>query len=194
MIFKQMELFHFEGYTINQDLECVDLDMYISRLGNWVKKILFPEFVEFGMEKLEYTFKAPLKTKCCENSVLALFRRDSTVEIDIYVSDILLTVHGRQIKNKELPILRTKTVELFNELSQEYEKYHNENADPDRITAFKNMDMNDRDTLLDTVHSILASIPRPNLDEPEVSIPKPISVADQVKELKEEKQDVSSDK
>lgn len=193
MVFKQMELFHFEGYTINRDLECIDLDMYISRLGNWVRKILFPEFVEFGMEKLEYTFKAPLKTTLCENSVLALFRRDSTVEIDIYVSDILLTVHGRQIKNKELPILRTKTVELFNELSQEYEKYYNENADPDRI-PLKNMDMNDRDTLLDTVHSILASIPRPNLDEPEVSIPEPIPVSDQVKELKEEKQDVSSDK
>jgi hypothetical protein len=194
MIFKQMELFHFEGYTINQDLECVDLGMYISRLGNWVRKILFPEFVEFGMEKLEYTFKAPLKTKCCENSVLAIFRRDSTVEIDIYVSDILLTVHGRQIKREELPILRTKTIELFNNLSKEYEKYYAENADPDRIAAFKNMDMNDRDTLLDTVHSILASIPRPNLDEPEVSIPEPIPVADQVKELKEEKQDVSSDK
>lgn len=51
-----------------------------------------------------------------------------------------------------------------------------------------------RETLLDTVHSILESIPRPDLDEPEVSIPKPIPVADQVKELKEEKQDVSSDK
>lgn len=194
MIFKQMELFHFEGYTINENLECVDLDMYIERLGNWVRKILFPEFVEFGMEKLEYTFKAALKTKYCENSVLAIFRRDSTVEIDIYVSDILITVHGRQIKREELPILRVKTAELFEQLSKEYEKYYAENADPDRIKVFKDMDMSDRDGMLEAVHAILANIPRPNLEEPEISIPKPIPVADQVKELKEEKQDVSSDK
>jgi hypothetical protein len=194
MIFKQMELFHYEGYTINQDIECVDLDMYIKRLGNWVRKILFPEFVEFGMEKVEYTFKAALKTKYCENSVLALFRRDSTVEIDIYVSDLLLTVHGRKIKNEELPILRVKTAELFEQLSKEYEKYYAENADPDRIKVFKDMDMSDRDSMLEAVHAILANIPRPNLEEPEVSIPKPIPVAEQVKELKEEKQDVSSDK
>ena len=194
MIFKQMELFHFEGYTINENLECIDLDMYISRLGKWVKKILFPEFVEFGMEKLEYTFKAALKTKYCENSVLAIFRRDSTVEIDIYVSDILITVHGRQIKREELPILRVKTAELFEQLSKEYEKYYAENADPDRIKVFKDMDMSDRDGMLEAVHAILANIPRPNLEEPEISIPKPIPVADQVKELKEEKQDVSSDK
>lgn len=194
MIFKQMELFHYEGYTINQDIECVDLDMYIKRLGNWVRKILFPEFVEFGMEKVEYTFKAALKTKYYENSVLALFRRDSTVEIDIYVSDLLLTVHGRKIKNEELPILRVKTAELFEQLSKEYEKYYSENADPDRIKAFKDMDMSDRDGMLDAVHAILARIPRPNLEEPEISIPKPIPVEEQVKELKEEKQDVSSDK
>lgn len=194
MVFKQMELFHYEGYTINQDLECVDLDKYISRLGNWVRKILFPEFVEFGMEKVEYTFKAALKTKYCENSVLALFRRDSTVEIDIYVSDLLLTVHGRKIKNEELPILRVKTAELFGQLSKEYEKYYAENADPDRIKLFKDMDMSDRDGMLDAVHAILATIPRPNLDEPEISIPKPIPVEEQIKELKEEKQDVSSDK
>lgn len=194
MIFKQMELFHYEGYTINQDLECVDLDMYIKRLGNWVRKILFPEFVEFGMEKVEYTFKAALKTKYHENSVLALFRRDSTVEIDIYVSDILLTVHGRKIKNEELPVLRVKTAELFEQLSKEYEKYYAENADLDRIKAFKDMDMSDRDSMLDAVHAILANIPRPNLEEPEISIPKPIPVEEQIKELKEEKQDVSSDK
>ncbi len=194
MIFKQMELFHYEGYTINQDLECVDLDMYIKRLGNWVRKILFPEFVEFGMEKVEYTFKAALKTKYHENSVLALFRRDSTVEIDIYVSDILLTVHGRKIKNEELPVLRVKTAELFEQLSKEYEKYYAENADPDRIKLFKDMDMSDRDGMLDAVHAILANIPRPNLEEPEISIPKPIPVEEQIKELKEEKQDVSSDK
>ena len=194
MIFKQMELFHYEGYTINQDLECVDLDMYIKRLGNWVRKILFPEFVEFGMEKVEYTFKASLKTKYCENAVLALFRRDSTVEIDIYVSDLLLTVHGRKIKNEELPILRVKTAELFEQLSKEYEKYYAENADPDRIKVFKDMDMTDRDGMLDAVHAILANIPRPNLEEPEISIPKPIPVEEQIKELKEEKQDVSSDK
>lgn len=194
MIFKQMELFHYEGYTINQDLECVDLDKYISRLGNWVRKILFPEFVEFGMEKVEYTFKASLKTKYHENSVLALFRRDSTVEIDIYVSDILLTVHGRKIKNEELPVLRVKTAELFEQLSKEYEKYYSENADPDRIKLFKDMDMSDRDGMLDAVHAILATIPRPNLEEPEISIPKPIPVEEQIKELKEEKQDVSSDK
>lgn len=194
MVFKQMELFHYEGYTINQDLECVDLDKYISRLGNWVRKILFPEFVEFGMEKVEYTFKAALKTKYHENSVLALFRRDSTVEIDIYVSDLLLTVHGRKIKNEELPVLRVKTAELFEQLSKEYEKYYAENADPDRIKAFKDMDMSDRDGMLDAVHAILATIPRPNLEEPEISIPKPIPVEEQIKELKEEKQDVSSDK
>lgn len=194
MVFKQMELFHYEGYTINQDLECVDLDMYIKRLGNWVRKILFPEFVEFGMEKVEYTFKAALKTKYHENSVLALFRRDSTVEIDIYVSDLLLTVHGRKIKNEELPVLRVKTAELFEQLSKEYEKYYTENADPDRIKLFKDMDMSDRDGMLDAVHAILANIPRPNLDEPEISIPKPIPVEEQIKELKEEKQDVSSDK
>ena len=194
MIFKQMELFHYEGYTINQDLECVDLDMYIKRLGNWVRKILFPEFVEFGMEKVEYTFKAALKTKYHENSVLALFRRDSTVEIDIYVSDLLLTVHGRKIKNEELPVLRVKTAELFEQLSKEYEKYYAENADLDRIKAFKDMDMSDRDSMLDAVHAILANIPRPNLEEPEISIPKPIPVEEQIKELKEEKQDVSSDK
>lgn len=194
MIFKQMELFHYEGYTINQDIECVDIDMYISRLGNWVRKILFPEFVEFGMEKVEYTFKAALKTTYCENSVLALFRRDFTVEIDIYVSDLLLTVHGRKIKNKELPILRVKTAELFEQLSKEYEKYYADNADPDRIKLFKDMDMSDRDSMLDAVHAILANIPRPNLDEPEISIPKPIPVEEQIKELKEEKQDVSSDK
>ena len=189
-----MELFHYEGYTINQDLECVDLDKYISRLGNWVRKILFPEFVEFGMEKVEYTFKAALKTKYHENSVLALFRRDSTVEIDIYVSDLLLTVHGRKIKNEELPILRVKTAELFEQLSKEYEKYYSENADPDRIKAFKDMDMSDRDGMLDAVHAILATIPRPDIEEPEISIPKPIPVEEQIKELKEEKQDVSSDK
>lgn len=194
MIFKQMELFHYEGYTINKDLECVDLDMYIKRLGNWVRKILFPEFVEFGMEKVEYTFKASLKTKYCENSVLALFRRDSIVEIDIYVSDLLLTVHGRKIKNEELPILRVKTAELFEQLSKEYENFYAENADPDRIKVFKDMDMSDRDGMLDAVHAILANIPRPNLEEPEISIPKPIPVEEQIKELKEEKQDVSSDK
>lgn len=194
MIFKQMELFHYEGYTINQDLECVDLDMYIKRLGNWVRKILFPELVEFGMEKVEYTFKAALKTKYNENSVLALFRRDYTVEIDIYVSDILLTVHGRKIKNEELPVLRVKTAELFEQLSKEYEKYYAENADLDRIKVFKDMDMSDRDGMLDAVHAILANIPRPNLEEPEISIPKPIPVEEQIKELKEEKQDVSSDK
>lgn len=194
MVFKQMELFHYEGYTINQDLECVDLDKYISRLGNWVRKILFPEFVEFGMEKVEYTFKASLKTKYYENSVLALFRRDSTVEIDIYVSDILLTVHGRKIKNEELPVLRVKTAELFEQLSKEYENFYAENADPDRIKVFKDMDMSDRDGMLDAVHAILANIPRPNLEEPEISIPKPIPVEEQIKELKEEKQDVSSDK